>query len=65
MNGEKPFYLSKGIIGSGAALIVGLLMLLSIEVPAEEITTIIESAVVVVGGAIGLYGRWKATKQIK
>lgn len=59
----KPWYLSRTIIGgiiAGAAGVLGLT-----DADAAQITDMAVSAAAVIGGALSVYGRVKATREIE
>lgn len=66
METKKP-YTSRTIIGGVLAILAGGIGLLGYTVSAEDIATLemlIASATSVIGGALSVYGRVKATKKI-
>lgn len=59
---EKPWYLSRTILGGAAAVIAGLLGLSSED--AAEFTRLLTDFASLAGGALAIYGRVKATRAI-
>jgi len=65
---EKPWYKSKGVIGGIVAVLaaIGSAFKLNIDAGAQaQVTEIVLTVIGAVGGAIGVYGRVKATSKIK
>lgn len=62
---EKDWYLSRGVVGSLATVIVGLAAAAGIVLDAGEVTEILLAVLTVASGALSLIGRWQARQQIK
>ena len=62
MTTEKPWYLSRTILGGAVAVIAGGLGLSSAD--AEEFTRLLTDFASLAGGALAVYGRIKATRAI-
>ena len=60
----KPWYLSKGVIGSAAAMIEGVLGIWYTGIDKEQIEILLTSGGSLVGGILSLIGRIKASKKI-
>ena len=71
MEDTKPWYASKAVIGGVLAAVAGIAAMIGYQfsAPAVEQTTndtllIVESIVAIIGGALAIWGRIKATKKI-
>jgi uncharacterized membrane protein len=60
----KPWYLSKGVMGSAGAITAGVLGMFFTEVDAEHVKEVLLSGGTFVSGLIALVGRLKANKKI-
>lgn len=60
--GNKPWWMSKAILGGAAAILAGLLGLSSAD--AAQLTQLLTDVASVAGGALAVYGRVKATRAI-
>lgn len=66
MNDSKPWYASRGVVGSGVSAIVTLLALIGIQIDPtlqEQVVTLVLT-IAGIGSAVGLWGRVKADKTI-
>lgn len=61
---SKPWYLSKGIMGSAGGIIAMVLGLWYTDVKADDITAVLIGAGGVISSVLGLYGRLAASKKI-
>jgi len=70
MNDTQPWYLSRGVWGALVSLIAAIAAALShnklqiLPADQDQIVTLILTVAGAVGGAVALYGRLRATKQI-
>ena len=62
MTTEKPWYLSRAILGGAVAVIAGVLGLSGAD--AEEFPQLLMDLASVAGGALAVYGRINATRAI-
>ena len=60
----KPWYLSKGVLGSAGAMIAGVLGIWYTDIDAEHVKEVLISAGTLVSGVLALIGRLKANKKI-
>lgn len=61
----KPWYLSKGVLGSAGAVISGILGIWFVGIDAESITALLISSGTVATGFMALIGRLTAKTEIK
>ena len=64
MEETKPWYLSRGVIGSLAAVIAGIVGIWYTGIDKEHIEAVATSGASFVGGILSLIGRVKASKKI-
>jgi hypothetical protein len=67
MNGTKPWYQSLGVLGSGAALLSAVLSFFKFHVDAQLLKDLSDwflQVVTIVGAAVALWGRLRATRKI-
>jgi len=64
MNDSQPLILSQTFQGAIIALIGFVLQIFKVQIGNDELTTIITSLFTVIGIAMAIYGRIKATKTI-
>ena len=65
MNGTKNWYESKAVWGALIAVVASILNSSGIILPQTETVEVIMQIVAAVGGVMALYGRLKASKDIK
>lgn len=67
MKGTKPFYLSLGVMGPLTALIVMALNSFVFKAPViseADVQEIVNQVAAIAGMLTGIWGRWKASRQI-
>lgn len=64
LTNNEPWYQSRVTLGAIASIASGLAGIVGWQIGAEDITTILVSVGPIVGGALALYGRWKARKPL-
>lgn len=65
MEDTKPWYQSKTIIGAAAAAVAALAGLINVELEGSEATTLVTGLFSIIGAIMAVWGRKKATKQVK
>lgn len=60
----KPWYKSKGVLGSAGAIIAGILGMWFADITADDVTDILIATGALVSGILALVGRLKADKPI-
>lgn len=67
MEDKKAWFLSKGVIGGMAALVIGVGSIIGIDLSAEagvDMEAILTAAATVIAGLLAVWGRVAANKQI-
>ena len=67
MDDTKPWYLSRGVIGSGVAIAAGVASAFHFQIDGDlqsSLTDWLLSGGALVGGALALWGRLKASRKI-
>ena len=67
VDNSKPWYLSRGVIGSGVAIAAGVASVFHFQIDGDlqsSVTDWLLSGGALVGGTLALYGRLKASRKI-
>lgn len=62
---NKPWYLSRGVVGGMVSILAGILTAFGLEVDQPALTDTALAAAEVIGGAVAVYGRIKATQPVR
>lgn len=64
LTNNEPWYRSRVTIGALTSIVSGILALCGFALDMETIAVLVSTVLAIVGGILGLYGRWKARKPL-